>query len=146
MSLSVGVNSWISRTDADAYFADRLKAAAWTGAGTADKDAALVTAWRYLTAHPHYALGFPGDQAMKDAQCEQAIFLLQNQDELDERMALQAQGMQIVQLIGGFIENYGGGVILPLAHLAKARLEAHRSGKAIGSAELERDDDKGAEL
>lgn len=41
-------NTYISRTDADAYFEGRLNASDWTGASTAIKDAALVMAARQL--------------------------------------------------------------------------------------------------
>lgn len=146
MALQVGTNSWVSQAEADAYLADRLGADAWTGATSQKKDQALVTAWRDLTSHPHYALSkTTATQDMKDAQCEQALFRLQNESEIDKRMALAAQGVTRIQLIGGFIENYGG-VVLPVAAAATARLTAFRKGAAIGSAELTRDDDKGATL
>ena len=147
MGLIVGLNSWASQAEADAYLADRLNAAEWTAADSATKDQALVTAWNYLTSHPGYSLSAgTGTQAMKDAQCEQALFLLKNIDELEDRMAMISQGIERVQLIGGFIENYEG-VVVPLANLAKAKLDALKTpGTPFGSAEITRDDEKGATL
>lgn len=48
MALSKGQNSYAEVTEADAYFADRLDAAAWTEASPELKAQALVTATRLL--------------------------------------------------------------------------------------------------
>jgi hypothetical protein len=44
MALTQGVNSYVSRTEALAYFGDRLDVAAWTDASETLQDQALVTA------------------------------------------------------------------------------------------------------
>lgn len=37
-------NAYVTRAEGDAYFADRLYAIAWTGAGDTDKDNSIITA------------------------------------------------------------------------------------------------------
>lgn len=48
MSLIVGENSYGSRAEADAYFADSLKSAEWVGLTTTKRDQGLVEATRVL--------------------------------------------------------------------------------------------------
>lgn len=48
MALTKGVNSYVTVAEADAYFEDRLDAAAWTSAKSSEKSKALVTATSYL--------------------------------------------------------------------------------------------------
>lgn len=48
MALEVGTNSYLDRDDADAYIIDRSDAGVWLTASDAEKDAALVTATRFL--------------------------------------------------------------------------------------------------
>lgn len=45
---TTGANSYSSRADATAYFADRIGSSAWTDATDANKDASLVTGTRML--------------------------------------------------------------------------------------------------
>lgn len=78
-----GYNSFVSLSDANAYFTDRLNADAWDG--TTGKEAALITAFRSLSE-----LDIVIDlsdavqlQAIKDAQCEQALHELINISSLD---------------------------------------------------------------
>lgn len=48
MALVKGTNSFVSLTEAEAYFADRMDIAAWTSAESSVKSQALVTATRLL--------------------------------------------------------------------------------------------------
>jgi hypothetical protein len=48
MSLTVGVDTYLTLADADAYFSGRLLSAAWSGLATTDKEAALKMACRYM--------------------------------------------------------------------------------------------------
>jgi hypothetical protein len=92
MSIEVPGDAWISREDADTYFKTRLKSAAWRDSVEEDKDASLVTAKAQLEA---VFTGMPADptDAMEKANCEQALFLLQQGGDNDMRGALQAQGV-----------------------------------------------------
>ena|SRR5215204_673724 len=91
-------NSYVTVLEADAYFADRLYASAWTGD---DKATALVTAARRLDQEDYLGYRATNEQAMKwprydtgdedgrwyasdsipqpvrDAQCELALYLLE---------------------------------------------------------------------
>jgi len=95
-TITVGTNSWISEADAALYFAGRLSSDAWDDATTANKVKALITAYRQLIACGLFTL--PSEiaditEAVKDAQCEQALFLLQQGADIDSRKGLQAQGV-----------------------------------------------------
>lgn len=48
MALVVGTNSYGSRAEADTYFADTLRNAAWAANSTADKDLGLIEATRQM--------------------------------------------------------------------------------------------------
>lgn len=72
MSLTVGEDSYLSRADADAYFAAR-DAAGWTSAPTVAKEAALLQATAYIDgsyafrgriADPAQALSWPRRDAI----------------------------------------------------------------------------------
>ena len=62
---SESANSYVTLTEAEAYFADRLRVDAWSGASDADKEKALLTACRHIEAcrirvhrRPY---GYPGE-------------------------------------------------------------------------------------
>ena len=67
-------NSFISVADADTYFSDRLNAGPWDAA--TDQEAALVTAYRSLAELDIIIDLSDTDQlqAIKNAQCEQALW------------------------------------------------------------------------
>jgi hypothetical protein len=48
MALTKDVNSYVTVSEADAYFADRINASAWTDANNAVKSQALITATQLL--------------------------------------------------------------------------------------------------
>jgi len=88
----VGTNSWLTEAEADTYMADRLAISDYWNAD-AEKSAALVTAYRWLTASNRFSFPTTATQAMKDAQTEYALYLIQHQPDLDLRMGLQAQSV-----------------------------------------------------
>ncbi len=104
MALVVPTNSWVTQAEADTYLGDRLAIGDYWNA-TAEKDAALVTAWRWLTGAGDFTFPAVATQAMKDAQVEYAVFLIQHQPDIDLRMGLQAQG---VTAAGVVKEKYSG--------------------------------------
>ena len=139
MALAVGTNSWISVADANTYFGDRVGVTNYWCSG-AEKEEALVTAWRWLTGCSDYTFPATAVQAMKDAQCEYALFLLQHQPDIDLRMGLQAQG---VVEAGVVKEKYGvgpGGI--PLPPIVQGLLRAYYTGATIKLLNLERDDEE----
>jgi hypothetical protein len=58
-------NSYVTRAEADAYFADRLNATDFTGASTANRDAALITATRRIDEEMFLGLKASTTQALK---------------------------------------------------------------------------------
>lgn len=101
MALVVGENSWVTVAEADDYLSLRMGAAEWfalptsAAPGEASKELYLVSAYQYLIAYPGTSL-LPedDDQAIKDAQCEMALFLQQYGDEYARRQALMDSGVQ----------------------------------------------------
>ena len=101
MSLELSsANSWVEVDEATEYFEGRYGSGAWDALTPdpsddlhADKKKALVTAYRQLSSGLFTGLPGTPTQAMKDAQCEQALFLLQQGGDNDLRGGLQAQGV-----------------------------------------------------
>jgi hypothetical protein len=104
MTVTVGINSYISSTDADAYFAARLYADDWTNANDGVKEKALLMArrlidqqeylgWRTLVgqmlAWPRMGIScVPSDSvpfAILDAQCELALAFIRRDLTLDDK-------------------------------------------------------------
>jgi hypothetical protein len=64
MALTKGVNSYVSTSEADSYFEDRLDVAAWIIAGDEMKEQALVTATRLLDQKRWHGSSVSADQAL----------------------------------------------------------------------------------
>ena len=122
MPILVGVNSYLTTDEADAFFDDRLYVQAWTDSTTAQRESALIMAARALDGQ-HYAGGITDTsqamawprqgvydrerraidsatvpQAVKDAQCEVALGIL-NENPDDARdpaiKAMQAGSVSV---------------------------------------------------
>ena len=101
MALEVGKNSYITLEDANTYFADRLNSTEWDSATDPDKSKALIQATKIIDTKQYFGyktsetqlLKFPRiglcydgvkidssivHQNVKDAVCELAIWLLQD--------------------------------------------------------------------
>lgn len=120
-------NSYITLADADAYFANSLGGSDWAAFTSDKRERALISATlvierlqlrgkQYDRTTPQ-ALHFPRitdfayeiPAAIQRAQCEQALWMLQQQaePELFDRAALRAQGVTSMSL-DGLSESYGG--------------------------------------
>lgn len=94
---------FLTIAEADAYFDTRLGASTlWTA--TTAKAAALQTAYNDLVNSQLFTLPTYTDvqdplQIIQDAQCEQALFLLIDQDGIDRRSALRSQGVVFSGLV-----------------------------------------------
>jgi hypothetical protein len=90
-------NSWISEADAEDYFEMRLNTEPWD---TADREAALITAFRSLAEFDLTIDPTEGDQlvALKNAQCEQALHELKNDTEGLGISGLSLGGMVSVKI------------------------------------------------
>jgi len=137
-------NSYVTLAEAETYFADRLRVDAWSGASSADKEKALLTACRHLERHrfwdgggpaftdPRQRLTFPRKrdtdevgnyvipQPVKDAQCEEALALLARGAEQERRRALQAAGVTSFS-VDGLSESYAPGAAGQMIENAEAR-------------------------
>jgi len=94
MAVTVGVDTWVTVAEADAYFARRVGATAWAALSSADKEALLVTAFNWLLYDSALALSEGSDHpAIRHAQMEAAWFLLNYREDYERRQALRASGV-----------------------------------------------------
>jgi len=126
------VSLWLTIDDADAYFAARPGAAEHWVTGV-DKTGYLTLAQQDIAGADYFT--FTDDQistptdAMKQAVCEQALFLLRDPD-METRLSLQAQGVTSAGIVQ---ESFGRGATVPIAPRATSLLAAHRAeGNTFG--------------
>ena len=78
---------------------------------------------------------------MKDAQCETALFLLQQQPDLDLRVGLQAQGVIAAGVVKERYKN-NNTVELPLPPIVLKLLEDYNNDKAAYLIDLARNEEE----
>jgi RNase P subunit RPR2 len=112
--------SYVSLTEANEYFSDRLHADAWAEAADADKEKALAMATKAIDRQPLKGrktdlvqeMAFPRypdtevPQAIKEACCEEALAILERGN--SQRRRLQKEGVQSFTL-GNMSETYAPG-------------------------------------
>lgn len=158
MALELKVNTYVLAEDADAYFDTRLSSEAWTEASEGDKEKALIMAARTMNefryvgrklasdqklAFPRYGINseltdgqlilysqileVPDD--VKYAQCEQAIYLLEGED---QNRQLMQTGVTSYGAGGASFSLYNDGY-MELAPKAKHFLKPYltRGGRII---------------
>ena len=64
MALAKGTNSYVTVTEADDYFEDRIGASQWDSASNDTQDQALVTAWEILDRQTYAGYVSDADQPM----------------------------------------------------------------------------------
>ena len=142
MSLTPGVNTWISLADANIYFATRVGAHKYWYTGIL-KEAALVTAYNQLVSCGLFDFPVSISINMKNAQCEMALFLLIHQEDMDSRMGLQAQGVTQAGIVQ---ETYDSSKVdgLPIPPMVKSFLKEYISddNSSMQITEAQRDDDE----
>jgi hypothetical protein len=147
LTLTVGTNTYISLTDAEAYVL-RLygrRRDAWDGSTDAVKNSLLAQAcldidaelWRGFKSSASQTLEFPrnGDATtdtaydkVEQANVEQALWILEYN--VEQREALAAQGVQSAN-IGGIAESYAGAGVRRLCPSARPLL---REWMVVGAA------------
>jgi hypothetical protein len=114
MALAVGVNSWVTRSEADTFMADQLSAASWAAMSNAQKDQSLVTAFWKIYGNKNYTISKTStDEKVKAAQILTASYIYENFDSLKKRLALQGQGVSDFT-ISKFSETLKDGSWLPV--------------------------------
>jgi hypothetical protein len=133
---------WITLTEANTYMTTRLGSSAyWTE--SASKSAALATAYNQIVASGIYSFPETATQAMKNAQCEMALFLLQHQADIDARIGLQAQGVTQAGIVQESYDPKNVDVI-PIPPIVKAMLKTYEGRSPIHVIDLERDEEEDA--
>lgn len=142
-SITVGTNSWISVTDATTYYATRLNADKYWPASLTDaqKDAALITAFRMLMDCGLFSLSASDtSDAVKRAQMEMALFLLQHGEDIDARKGLQAQGVTQAGIVSETYDLDKAGVF-PIPPIVRQLLkDSVIEGAGFGACDVTRDD------
>ncbi|MDP4092593.1 MAG: hypothetical protein Q8920_04460 [Bacillota bacterium] len=153
-SIVIGVNSYISLKDANAYFSERLYSDAWTAANDDTKTQALIMSARKLDGlplkgnkvHNDQALAFPRYEyrpircndddilpgqrryeitdRIKQAQCEEALALLKG---IPKRLELQQQNVQQFT-IGNLSETFRPGKIKLISPEARELMRPYMVG------------------
>jgi hypothetical protein len=94
MALVVGVNSWVTRAEADTYFDDRINNTPWTALTDSEKDQYLITAFNWIFYDSQFtAPSSSTATAVKNGQCEAALFLINYGDEWAKRDAFISSGV-----------------------------------------------------
>lgn len=95
MALTVGVNSWVTVVEADAYFSERWGASEWSTLTNNQKEQLLITAYRWIQAQAGYTISAAATaDKVKQAQYEAAWYLYRYYESHEERRALYAQGVR----------------------------------------------------
>ena len=99
MSLSLGVNSWVTVAEADTYFSDRWLASGWAGLTNTEKEQLLITAHNWIQAQREFDINEDSTNTkVKKAQLELAWFIYNYFEETEKRRALYAQGVRDFKL------------------------------------------------
>lgn len=140
MALTVGENSWVTVEEADTYFSSRLGSSEHWVSG-AEKESALITAYNQLNGCGFFDFPASATQVMKDAQCEQALFLLVHVEDIDRRKGLQVQGVATAGIVK---ESYKENIDqIPICTNAKNFLKDYSvEGKDIYAVDLTRDEEE----
>ncbi len=138
-----GVNSWVTEATANAFFNSRIYASDYWVNGNANNEPALITAYNWLNAG-NYDFPAVATQAMKNAQMEYALFLLQHQPDLDLRMGLQAQGVVAAGVVKEKYkdDNY---VELPIPPIVQKLIEDYETDRPVYLVNLERNEEEGVD-
>ncbi len=114
MSLVVGVNSWVTIAEADAYFLYKYGASVgWAALDNATKESLLISGYRWIMSDPSVTISATSTaQNVKDAQCEAAWYIYKYWGGHEKRLALQAQGVKEFN-ISKFSEEFTGEGGLP---------------------------------
>lgn len=141
-TIVVGTNSWVTLAEANTYFGDRPMSSEYWVSGN-DKNAAILYAYKLLTRSNRYELPTTATQSMKDAQCELAYYLLQQLNDIDIRMGLQAQGVvQAGMLKEAYRGDLVGGGAFPFPATVVDLLSGYDTVRGMFVFDVERDEEE----
>jgi hypothetical protein len=131
---------WVTIAEADTYFSTRLGSGILWDSGT-EKESALTTAYNQLQNSGTFTLPTTATTAMKYAQYEQALFLLQHNDDIMRRKGLQAQGVTQAGIVQ---ESYTAeaGKEMAICPMALQLLSAYKTKSHCYKITLTRDDEE----
>lgn len=116
--VTVGVNSWVTVAEADAYLDAKYGASAWAGLSAADKAALLITACNWLRRQTGFTIPITStDPNVKAAQCEAAWFWYLHGEEWDKRAALYAEGVRSFTVMSWSEDLAAPAVPVPIQNL-----------------------------
>ena len=94
-TIIVGTNSWVTLAEADTYFESRAQSDSWTALSTDNKNIYLITAFNWIFYDPGFlAPASSTNQAVKNGQCEAALYLIDYGVEHEKREALLSMGVE----------------------------------------------------
>lgn len=101
MALTLGVNSWVTVAQADAFLGDRIGTAPWfaleetaTEPGEESKETYLTTAYQWLSGAYGIGADAAAPQSLQDAQTLAANWLIGNREDYEKRESLVASGVE----------------------------------------------------
>jgi len=98
-SITVGVNSWVTIAEADAYFEARYNATAWAGLAEANKCVLLRHAYAWIQQQAMFSIPAASTaQIVKQAQFETAWYIYNYFSQHEKRRALYMQGVRDFQI------------------------------------------------
>ena len=115
VTLTVGTNSWVTIVEADSYLDEKWGASDWNTLTDSQKAQLLITAYRWINSDDRFEISATEDaDSVKYAQIETAWYVYNYNEEINNRMSLQSQGVERFS-VSKFSENYkiGAGYRLP---------------------------------
>jgi hypothetical protein len=100
LTLTVGVNSWVTLAEANEYFEGRYRASsAWASLSDATKKQLLISAYNWIQQQASFSISASEtSEIVKQAQYETAWYLYEFGEEDEKRRALSGQGVTEFEL------------------------------------------------
>jgi len=137
LTLTVGLNSWVTLAEANEYFEGSYQAsAAWAALTDTVKKQLLISAYRWIQQQVLFSISASSTaEIVKQAQCEAAYYLLTYGDEDEKRRALSGQGVTEFELDNWRekLSKYN------FPEFLSDMLDAYYTGKGARLIEFERD-------
>lgn len=132
-TITVGVNSWITLAEADAYLATKLYADDWATTAQATREQAVISAFWRIYSNSNYSIPKSStDEPVKQAQAETAFYMLEYESEMKKRRALQAAGVKEFE-VSKFSETYEKGKASLLPQEAEELLFDYQAWNPVGT-------------